>query len=98
MQESELTNGELQEFMRSTMNDTMGLRLDDLNNTMARIWSKVYKRLEKRLTHGAGESPGLWENQPEKARFVNLGKSSITFRTWRLGILWNRRLHIYISL
>lgn len=61
MQRSQLTNGELQDFMRSTMNDTTGLRLDDLNNTMARIWSKVYRRLEERRSQGAGDDRGLDE-------------------------------------
>lgn len=40
-----MTNGRLQEFMRSTIEDTKALNLDDLNDTMARIWSKVHKRI-----------------------------------------------------
>lgn len=41
-----MTTGQLQEFMRSMMKDTKGLNLEDLNSTMARIWSKVHKRIE----------------------------------------------------
>lgn len=41
-----MTNGQLQEFMRSTIRkDTRGLNLEDLNGTMARIWSKVHGRI-----------------------------------------------------
>lgn len=52
-----MTNGELQEFMRSMMKDTKGLNLEDLNVTMACIWSRVHKRIVAEV----GDRSGLGE-------------------------------------